>query len=327
MNTQIWLIERIKLSFKVLSNNFLDLTLPIFGYQLISYVLIWTIFASIMVSSLKENKNTWMDFFNFIDSPMFIVFLIMWIIFYVLYLILFIPVIIWLIKSIKQITQWEKVTPKENLQYWFDNIFSSFKTYWFIFQYVALIPSLLIIIWWIMLLSWLMWNSSIMYSLGWFISFIWIIILIIFSLTRGIRSSLALNSAIDYNEFTKDNFSKSIESTNWKWWKIVKNFILLWITVFLITSILQIFMWIFSSETISFDTIMIPWWIDKYVNSFSVISQIINWILNQIITTITLVFSSIFWYLLYLNIKNENNIIPNSQVETASNINDDKIEI
>ena len=159
---KIDVFARITQSFDILKNNFLKLTLIMFIYQFVALVVIWTLLTVFVFWGISLSTMSWSELLNLFSNPEFIIIVLLWIIFYIVYLILFIPVLLWLIKTIYNIINQEEIILMDNLKYWFKKIFDSFKTYWFVFFYVALIPSLIFIVWWIIFILW-------MQILWWFI--------------------------------------------------------------------------------------------------------------------------------------------------------------
>ena len=49
---------------------------------------------------------------------------------------------------------------------------------------------------------------------------------------RWVKTYFSLNSAVDSSEYTKENFNISVKITDWNWWRIVWNYILIFTYVF-----------------------------------------------------------------------------------------------
>lgn len=152
--------------------------------------------------------------------------------------ILKIPFYISLVKSINDSFNWELINKNTNLMYWFKSIWKIFNTYWYIFKYVMLIPSSILIMWLLVtFVDQFIWTLIIILSL---------LVFIYFAIFRWLRSFLSLIYAIIYNEFSSENFKKSIELTKNNIWSIFWNII--WLSIFFW------FLWFIISKFINFST-------------------------------------------------------------------------
>jgi hypothetical protein len=245
---------------------------------------------------------SWTELLNLFNDPKFITMILLWTILYIVYLILFLPVLIWLIKTIYNIINQEEINLSDNLKYWFKRIWKSFKTYWYVFSYVALIPSIIFIIWWIINIAW--------YFYWWLLASIWWIILFlsmfyfVYSVIyKWLKAKFALYSAIDKNEFTKENFENSIKITKNNWWRIFCNLLVVWLLI------------IIFSLLITFIFSLLPNFSSFLLNS------IFYWFLNNVVTTTYAVFAIIFTYLLFKRLELENS---DSSVKKNINVVGDK---
>jgi hypothetical protein len=302
---KILLNERLTQSFQILKSNFLKLVLPIFVYQFITLVIIWTLISTLILWWINLADMDWYEVLYLLSDPKFILFIIVWTIFYIVYLLLFIPILLWIIKTVHNILNWEKINLVNNFKYWFKNILNSFKTYWFVFSFVALIPSLILIVWWLLILFWyFIMSSKILWIIWIIISFIGMIYFISSLTYRWLKAKFAIYSAVDKNEFTKENFLNSIKNTKDNWWRILWNLLLVWLIIIVLS-------WI-TTFLLSF----INFWFWNII-----INKIFFWFISNIITTIFAVYSIIFTYLLFKTLELEN--IWNEQIE---NIENKKIE-
>lgn len=315
MEPKIWVFGRVWQSFEILKNNFLSLTLPLFIYNFIALVLVWAIFFSVLFSNMWNISDSKFDWFILLDNPIVIINITIWVLLFIAYLILYIPVLLSLLKSVKQAIAWENITIKENLNYWFSRIINSFKTYWYIFSYVALIPAIIFIIWWLLIIigfssDWL----SILGNIWAILIAVWWITFVVFAIYRWIKATFALYSAVDEDSFTKSNFLNSIELTDNKWWIIVWNFIVISLIMWVISFIIWFVFWVIYYSWVDFQSINTLEEFISFANNFSIIPQIISGFLNNIINTIITVFSTIFIYLLFLRFKQlpETEIIDNN---------------
>jgi hypothetical protein len=277
-----------------------------------------------MISKIGDISLKSTNIFSFLNEPFVVMIIIITSILFILYLLLYIPVFIWLIKSINQSVINEKINMFENIKFWFSKLLSSFKTYWYIFAYVALIPAIIFIIWWLLLnLSFYFDNLIFLKSIWVFLMIISLIIFIFFTIYRWIKTRFSLISAVTYDEFDKNNFLNSIKITNNNWWRIVWNILLIWIIVsiisWIISSIFSIFIFSISFDFSIMDEIM-NWlnnWnlnindiinklINAFISSFSIIWSIISWFINNIINTISSVFIIIFIFIFFQRLESEN---------------------
>ena len=138
-----------------------------------------------------------------------------------------------------------------------------------------------------------------MQILWWFIIWFSSIYFIISIIYRWLKSKFAIYSAVDKNEFTKNNFEKSLKFTKNNWWRILWNLLVVWLLIIVIS---WIFTFVFS---------LLPIW---FWNSF--VNTVFYWFLNNIITTSYAVFAIIFTYLLFKRL----------ELESLENIENDNAE-
>lgn len=327
-------LDRIEQTFELFKNNFIQLLLPIFIYTFFSFTIFISIFTLLLVNYWKEflstlNKNNVFENFEwFFYSPEIIIWITIWMILVILYVTLYIPFILATVKWIKQAYNWEKVTTYVNIKYWFQNILNIFRTYWFIFAYVALIPALIWIVWGLLFIYWWQYQDSNFSRIWAIITSIWLVLFFIFSIYRWVKSSFSIYSAIDKNSYTKENFNSSINITTNNWWRIVWNLMLIWfILSFSIGLIKSIIGGFGSSFDISMGNEIITKlkenpeaiypMISEILNSYSPISNfIINTIealLNSIINVATIIFSYV--------------LLKRLEIENVDEVNNDEIEL
>lgn len=321
--------DRIEQSFILFKSNFLSLFLPIFIYNLI-YFLVWYIsFIKISTFWLSEIwRLSWLDFFWLLNN--YVMHIAIGIVLFILYLMLYIPLELMLIKSIKQLFDWDRITVKLNLVYWFKKFFSSFTTYYYIFLYIAWIPAFLFIVWWIFFnLTFFIELDSIYKQISIWLMIFSLILFLFFSLYRWIRAKFSLLSAVDKDEFNIINFKKALTLSKNNWWRILWNLILIWIIVSIIKSIIS---WIISIlgffnsnivENIG-DTFLdktLKWWsihdLLNQENVNNIISSFLEFnlmyfiwdIIKVWLDSISIIFIIIFLYLLFKRLEFENNDI------------------
>lgn len=337
---------RINQSFKILINNFFKLFLPIFIYNLISFVFIWTILIIIFSSLLSKISLDTFDFFSFLNNSSTVLIIVIWTIFFIIYLLLYIPLLISLIKSIKQAYLEEKITVKENLIYWFLKLKASLNIYWYIFTYVALLPSLLFIIWWILFNVWFYFKwQEFFKNIGLYLMLISVLIFVFFLIYRWLKTKFSINSAIENDDYSKKNFKNSVKITDNNWWRIIWNIFVAWLLISIISWIIWIIFSLFIPSWINISKILTQIFDDTQKwnvfninsfkdisNSFSLSWHLISSFFKNIISTISSVFFIIFYYIFYKRLEFEylnNEKIDNEKIDNELNkgIYSNKIEL
>ncbi|MFK7780372.1 MAG: hypothetical protein QM490_04435 [Candidatus Gracilibacteria bacterium] len=228
---------------------------------------------------------------------------------FIVYLILYIPILLGLIKSIKQASEGDNVTVIKNIKYGFSRLTSSFKTYWYIFSYVALIPASIFILGGIFFNAGYYFSNDLFIQIGSVLMVLGGILFMFFALYRGVKAKFSIYSAVNHDSFKKDDFLNSINITTNNWFRIVGNFLLLGIIIFLFGLFAGGLFKIFYYNGIDYTSIKSIEDIMNIVSQFSVGSHLISGFINNIINTIGSVFVIIFTYLFFLRLKNESNSI------------------
>ena len=329
--------DRIEQSFKIFKNNFLPLFLPLFLYTSFTVVIFSNIskyysmdFIQKLLDNYQKNHN-FLELLNY-DSKA-IIWIYVSVILFVVYLTIYIPFLLATIKWVKQAYFWEKVDMKENIIYWFKNLFKSFQTYWFYFKYVALIPSLIWIVWGLLFIYWNFYNTNFK-EIWLIISSFSVLLFFVFAIYRWVKASFYMSSAIDKNEFTQENFNYSVKVTDNNWWRILWNFLLLSIIISLVSWIFNSIIWLSGSsfdysallntkENLKPEEIMNV--VKQTVNSYSPIINFIKSILENVINIIWTVFLLIFTYIFFKRLEIENN--PEKSEEDSSSSSEEKIEL
>lgn len=317
-NLRVWIFDRISESFKLFKNNFLSLVLPLVIYELITLVVISTIFMILLFNFIDLNIifswNYKEILFNIFTNSTIITFISIFILLILLYIILITPFYIWTIKWIKQSYDKIKVTPKENIIYGFKNILNSFRVYWYIFAYVALIPCLIFIVWWLLYLYWSLGLGNQIFIGMWIgVIILWVILFLIFSIYRWFKTSFVFSRIIDKDNYSKDEFKYSISITKFNWWRIFWNFILIGIFISIITAIvwwvIEILNYYLNPESLSsLNTNISSYDIDDFIKEFSefnLFSFILS-LLTTFINTILWIFIYVFAYVFYKHLEIEN---------------------
>ncbi len=341
MLSQEKVLDRIEQSFELFKSNFKVFFMPLFIYWIIAtiFTVIGTYFLVSKFQEILDSETIdWMGFYDIFYNPQSMILISVAILLLLLYLILYIPFLLWLLKSISQAYNWEKADCKENLKYWFSHLMDSMKTYWYIFAYVALIPSILFIVGWILIIYWIQFDTAkIIVQLGFFIVWISVILFLFFALYRWTKSAFWLQSAVDSNNYSLENFKQSVIITKNKFWRILWNFMLVgfigWLVVWMI-------MWVIDSFGSSFwmwaETFFANIWQDsdnpweqiqqalkETLDSYSPIANIITNTLQWAVKTTFSIFLIVFTYILFKRLEIENNEINNSEVTN----NDETIKL
>jgi len=291
-------------------------------WKIIFVVILWNIWYFIIINYLKIFVKSWFNIYSVFDifnDPSFIIYTIIGILFMFFYFLLLIPITISLIKGIKNIYNWQKLILSDITLYWFKNIFESFKTYFYIFSYVILIPFILLIILSSLYIFWYFWNIPfILLNILSLFVLIYIIYTIIY---KWIKSKLALYSAIDKNKYSKENFLNSIKISQNNWWRIFWNILLLWLIFSIISRVITILPWINSFNFNIFE--LKNEWINLLLNNYSFWKQVFSWIIKQILSSFIFIYSLIFFYLLYkrleLDFLNSNKSNSNTNIKEPNN--------
>ncbi len=319
MNFREWVFDRIEDSFTILFKsirNFFSLVWPIFIYKLVFGIFIWNFISYVLLWNVNSIST---DIFS---SPYYIIIFFLLIIWFILYITFLVWFILAIIKSIQDLLDNKNINYKKNLKYGFDSIIPSFNTYWYIFEYIVIIPFYIISAWGFLFILWSFIHNWIFSSYWLKILFFWFFVLFVFMIYRWVKINFSIVSAVDENSYTKTNFKKSVFVTNNNWWRIVWNFILLSILLSIIFWIIWFVTWMFS--TWIFDVIDVKDIFTKYLNHNLVQSDIDNiktnimnfynsFYLNNFIVSIfdlffsmiKLVFILIFTYIFYERLKLE----------------------
>lgn len=221
---------RLKQAFIIFIKNF-DISIYYLLFAIISasvLSLFWGYIFFLASKSVNLKSVLWIDTSSYINMWYF------WIIYSIIsisVLILKIPFYISLVKNISDTYKWDNFQKNENLKFSFSRIWKIFNTYWYIFKYVALIPSLLLIFWLlIVFIDIKVWLIIVAFS---------IILFIYFAVFRWLRSFASLMYAIQYDDFSEDSFKKSIWITKYNVWTIFWNYVWIFIIFWFVTYIIS----------------------------------------------------------------------------------------
>ncbi len=237
-------LDRIEQSFIIFKKNILVLSIPFIIFNLFIWVILPAILMIVLLNIISIKEVVWWNISAIVNMVFSLAFI--FILFITVYFLFLIPVQVGTIISIKQaINKWI-ITPKKNILYSFYHLGDLFRTYWYIFSYVMLLPATIFILWGFFIIVWLSqwvsYSDSFMFP-GYIIIGISIILGLFFSIYRGIRSTFAIISAIDNLSFTKENFQSSINISKGKWWRVFWNIIgvsiIGWLLMGLITTFID----------------------------------------------------------------------------------------
>ena len=311
-------LDRVEQSFILFKENIIPLSIPYIVFNIISIVLLPLIFTTIIGNFISLDQLTWGEWQNLgIIIPLWVSIAI---IFGLIYIVTLIPIQIGLFTGIKQAIYWETITPKENILYGFSHLSELiFKTYWYIFAYVLLIPSIIFITWGLSMIFWLSQNRNFAWFfsiIGYILISISIIVGIIFMIYRGLRVKFAIITAVHKNNYSKENFEYSLKISQNKWWRIFWNLFWIWIlgslAIWIISQLIDALTslgWnnfsylslLWNSKNISPDDVKV---ILDSMMQFSFMN-FVNSIFQNILATLLAIFIMIFTYILFLRLSDD----------------------
>ncbi len=319
-------LDRIEQSFELFKVWFKLLVIPFFIYYLISFwfisIILIYISSSWIIESFLGNWNSNI-LANLFSSSKLVIIAVLFIFFWIIYLTIYMPFIVYSIKIIWNIYNKKPIWDfKINFIFALSRFWVMMKTYWYIFAYVALIPSFFFILWgWIFNVSYFMDLNSSFKFIWWALMIIWILLFIVFAIYRWLKTTFSLYSAIDNDDYTKENFNFSIKITKNKWYRILWNLMIIWIIISLLSWIASNVIWIFFSShswysdiissfwswsSIDFSNIESSlWWVDNknlindVVSNFSFFNYIVSGFFQIFINTVWKIFIIIFIYVFY----------------------------
>lgn len=337
MKAQEKVLDRIEQSFEIFKKAFVYLVAPFFVYYMFSFVffgliVIYLLFSWVLLSIFDTMDYN--NFFLFFTNPKVVLLATVGMFFWLIYLLLYIPFFVYSIKTIWDFYNWaEKINFKENFTYSLNRFIPIMKTYWYIFAYVALIPSLLFILWWAIFNLWyfLKWDD-IYKTIWWSLMWIWIFLFIVFAVYRWLKTSLSVYSAVDSDDYSRENFNFSVSITSNKWWRIFWNMMLVWIIVWLLSWIASNFFSIFFSSTSSLSNLSNNLnskdLLADFLSTFSFFNYFVSGFFEMFISTIGKVFIIIFIYVFYKRLSFENtNITENLEIKQENKLDSKNIEL
>ncbi len=305
--------ERIEQSITLFKNNFAQIFLPLFVYK---FLTLWFIFYAISFFSLQKldiekifnASNSWGEWWPILLFNNYLIYvLLIFFIFFIVYIIFVIPFFIATIKAIKNSYFEVENNLKDNINYWFSRMFQLFKTYFYIFKYVFLIPALVIIFWSTFLVLWEYQNIDFFLKIWTFTFFFWIILTITFYIYRWIEVTFSLYSAIDKDEFDKENFEDSVSLTKNNWWRIVWNILLISIIIFLFLWLISKILWYFlTKQEFWTNSIEVVKNFLIYIQTFNILDFTIN-LIDIFFVAVFEIFMFVFIYIFYKRIELEKN--------------------
>lgn len=305
-----WVLDRIEQSFWVFIQNPLGLVMPLVLFQIVMIVLLPQIGMSVIFGwNFMQTSNV---------STVLYMTMSIALIYATFYVILIIPVTISVIKWASDLIHWKNISAQTMIEYGFRKLSESFKVYWYMFAYAYLIPALCFIGAGFLVLLWLFLKVEVVSTIGWILMWISIIFWLVLWIYRWLKSTFAIWSAIYENDFSKEQFQKGISVTDNNWWRILWNFLLIWLISWLLMSLVTGFIWSITflgttSSWIDIESILQPWgWniqesIEGYMNNMwgISISEIITKSISQILWSIVSAFMIVFTLIFYLRLKKE----------------------
>lgn len=333
MRAEEKVLDRIEQCFEIFKKAFIYLVIPFFGYYLFSFVFfglvtIYLLFSWILLSIFDTMDYN--NFFLFFANPKVVLLATVGMFFWLIYLLLYIPFFIYAIKTIWDFYKWaEKINFKENFIYSLNRFVTIMKTYWYIFAYVALIPSFIFIIWGALfnLSYFLKWGD--IYRTIWAIfMWLWSFLFICFALYRWLKTSFSVYSAVDSDDYSRENFNFSVKITTNNWWRILWNMMLIWLIIWLLSGIASNFFWIFFSNSSNLSNISSDLaskdLLKSFMSNFSFFNYFVSGFFEMFISTIWKVFILIFIYVFYKRLNFETtNIVEKVELKQKVEIKDE----
>jgi len=274
-------------------------------FLIVSWIILlifWNYLTSLAFKFVNFSSVAWIDANSYINVWYF------WIIYFFISIsVIFLKLVFYIsfIRNINDYSNKNTLDINMNLKYGFLNLFKVFNTYFYIFNYVFLIPFFILICWlFLIFINQLLWVLFILFT---------IFIFIYFFIFRWLRSFLSVIYAITNDNYSKENFDKSLVVTKWNTWNIFLNVVFFYV----LTSILSWLIFSFLNDNNSLHTIIY----DIYNNKNNLVKiqselaslkssfDISTWILLQ--KCLKIVYDSIlstiwiiFYYLLLMNYEN-----------------------
>lgn len=303
-------LDRIEQSFWVFIKNPIALVAPLALFQIIMIVLL---------PQLGMSMILWWNFMetSSISSVLYMT-MSLAIIYALFFVILIIPITIWVMKWAADLINGKEIMMQDMVGYGFQKISDAFKVYWYMFAYAYLAPALCFIVAGLIMLYGLYFNNGVISSIWWGLMTISVIYAAIQWVYRWLKSTFGVGGAIFEEDFSKEQFQLGISFTKWKWWRILWNFLLIWIISSLLLSLITGLIWSISfmwtaSSGIDIESFMQPTSsdiqqnIESYIGNmggFSLISLIIDSI-SQLLWSIVSAFLILFTLIFYIRLKEE----------------------
>lgn len=307
--------DRIIQAFELYKNNFVNFTVTIFLYNLVALVF-WLTMGKFTNSFLWGNESSGLSML-WAPSDIYIT-MSLWAIAFLTYIIFYIPVLVGTLKTIHDAMHEKNIDTVSNFQYGLRQFSNVMKVYWYVFEYVFLVPALILIIWLLLMLGAMMSGVWALAGLWGLVIFISVLTGIIFGVYRGLRSTFRLYGALEEEDFSKEAFTRGLEETSGKLWRIIGNFIVLSLTLWLISIPVNIAINTVTGIHPSEDIMQIKNMVDNkdqmtLENVQSTIADmtklslwdILHKTLAMIYKTLVSVFGLVFIYIFYLRLKEE----------------------
>lgn len=308
-------VDRVEQSIVILKNNVLKITLPMVIFNILFLVIIPTVIFQLIPLTEMFSWDISQKIWIYMSFG-----LALWGLYFLIFLLVLIPVQIAIIKSIGDSIHAREIDMKANLHYGFSSISNVFRTYWYIFSYVYLIPAGIFILGGVIFISWTLINRE-FWNIPWIIwgilMGISVLVFLVFAVYRGTKSTFWVMSAVDKQEYTKTNLQKSIRLSDWKWWRIFWNLFgigfIIWAVLQLLKFIWSIFLafsydWTELITASQSDDVNVQELITEFTTfqPLSFINNIIQAWFGSILWTLIVIFA----YLLFKRLETESNASP-----------------
>lgn len=267
-------LERIEQSFQILfkPKNLFSIVFPIFilnfwfflcGTYLQNIALWWAL------DDIKSwGIESWVNLWSLLSDSSIILNISIYTTLLLVYYIIFTFLYLWAVEATKNsIYETEHSDIYEYIKYGINNFWKSMYTYYYYFIYVFWGLAGVFIVAGIVMILWLQngGKDSSIFHIGAVVGTLWFVIVWFFSFYRSLRATFFLISAVDKESYSKENFEYATTPSKGNIWRILWNFLLLSITIWLISSIF----WSVTSGIVS----TALWWAQDQAGISTLISS------------------------------------------------------
>ncbi len=299
LTAKAWVLDRIEQTFKTFIQNPIALITPLFAVNFVMMTIAPIFFMQYFFTSNIDNLN------NIIQSLYILI--VAALIYGIIYMILIIPATISTLKTSADILWRKKVSLGENIWYGFRKLWKAFSVYWYMFAYAYLVPAICFIVAWLIMIYGLYTEEPtirVVWSILMWVAWLYALVQWVY---RGLKSSFAVVAAVLHEDYSKSQFQKGILVTHNNWWRILGNFLLVWLIAWLsmglITGLLGSISFLSSgindfiptNEEVSISDLQNTFSAMWTFNIWAFIIDSITQILSTIVTAFIMVFSMIFF--------------------------------